>query len=187
MDEPMSSAMLDRIEAAYCDANMKCDDDTGLYDVQPDCKARQAAARVWLTVCGVGLLLDEVRRLTAERDAIIKRIDGLNDGESLLDAIGFVVDEWEHFGRELQRAVDETIPRLTAERDAARQALAEAERREQELRGAVVELVDSLDSQSEWQSGPTQAQYDRQTAALTSLRALLAAAPATAEPVDGGA
>lgn len=125
--------------------------------------------------------------LAAERAAIIERIDGLNDGESLPDAVGFVVAEWEHFGRELHRAVDETIPTLTAERNAARQSLAAAERREQALLEAGENLHEELfDVAFGWDLGlPTRCQ-DSARGVLNAWR-ILAAAPAPAEPVDGGA
>lgn len=64
-DEPLTADMLDEITEAYCDANMKCNDETGLYDVRPGCEVRRDAARIWLTVTGVGLLIDEVGRLRA--------------------------------------------------------------------------------------------------------------------------
>lgn len=57
----LTAQELDEIVEAYCDANMKCDDDTGLYDVQPGCEARKAASKLWLTVAGVGMLINEVR------------------------------------------------------------------------------------------------------------------------------
>ena len=70
----MTPEQRDDIERAICDANMKCDDDTGLYDVQPGCKARQAASRAWLWVTGAGMALTaydaaEARAEAAEAEA----------------------------------------------------------------------------------------------------------------------
>lgn len=85
--EATTPEMLDEITDAYVSANMKCDDDTGMYDVQPDCKAKQAAARIWLLLTGVGLLIDEVDRLRADLVASRVREEGLRDaGQGVVSA-----------------------------------------------------------------------------------------------------
>lgn len=65
MDEQQREALI----TAISDANMKCDDDTDLYDVQPGCEARRNAARLWLWVTGAGITLTayDAERARAER------------------------------------------------------------------------------------------------------------------------
>jgi hypothetical protein len=68
-DRGLSAAQINEIREAYCDANMKC----------AGCEARQTAARAWLTVTGVGLLLDDNRRLLALNAAVATENGRLRD------------------------------------------------------------------------------------------------------------
>ena len=70
-------------------------------------------------------LQETVNRLTLDLDTI-RELVGAQPGESTLDAVRSMATEWEHYSQEMAQAGHETIPRLIAERDAAR-ALAELE------------------------------------------------------------
>lgn len=70
-------------------------------------------------------LVQEARDMRAERDAAlaqlvaVRELVSADDDESTVDAVRFVVEEWRHYSREMNRAGYVTIPALTAERDAA--------------------------------------------------------------------
>lgn len=106
----LSAEKLDEIVEAYCDANMKCDDDTGLYDVRPGCEARKTASRIWLTVTGVGLLIDEVRRQRADLAAGAARIGELE--AAMAEAVAIVKHHRDTRGSKIAEQVVRRCERL---------------------------------------------------------------------------
>lgn len=86
----MTPELRERIIDAICNANVKCDDDTGLYTVGPDCKATQNAARAWLWVTGAGMALDAYDAAQARIEALERQVASVN-GER--DAMRVALEE----------------------------------------------------------------------------------------------
>jgi len=92
-EERLSAEMREQIAEAYCDANVKCYDPTDIHSpINQACESRKRASQVWLTVTGVGMLLDDLDKADAE----IARLRALVAAQEAVDvAARALVTAWD--------------------------------------------------------------------------------------------